>query len=95
MAHLWSGRFDEAPDASLLQFGASFDFVAGRVVRAVDATGAGDCFDGALVARLVAGDAFVEAVRYANGAAALTTTGYGAVAPIPRGEQVRALLASC
>jgi argininosuccinate lyase len=26
MAHLWSGRFDEAPDASLLQFGASFRF---------------------------------------------------------------------
>ena len=26
MAHLWSGRFDEAPDASLLRFGASFAF---------------------------------------------------------------------
>jgi argininosuccinate lyase len=26
MAHLWSGRFDEAPDADLVQFGASFKF---------------------------------------------------------------------
>jgi argininosuccinate lyase len=26
MAHLWSGRFDEAPDAALLRFGASFAF---------------------------------------------------------------------
>ena len=26
MAHLWSGRFDSAPDADLLQFGASFRF---------------------------------------------------------------------
>ena len=26
MAHLWSGRFDEAPDAALFAFGASFSF---------------------------------------------------------------------
>ena len=26
MAHLWSGRFDEAPDRALLDFGASFKF---------------------------------------------------------------------
>ncbi|HZB26350.1 MAG TPA: argininosuccinate lyase [Vicinamibacterales bacterium] len=26
MAHLWSGRFDSAPDADLLQFGSSFRF---------------------------------------------------------------------
>src|SRR5688500_11631012 len=26
MAHLWSGRFDDAPDAALLQFGGSFRF---------------------------------------------------------------------
>lgn len=52
-------------------------------VQPVDATGAGDCFDGTLVARLVAGDELEDAVRYANVAAALSTTGYGAVAPIP------------
>jgi 2-dehydro-3-deoxygluconokinase len=31
-------------------------------------------------------------VRYANAAAALTCTGYGAVAPLPRPEAVLALL---
>jgi 2-dehydro-3-deoxygluconokinase len=68
--------------------------IAGHTVDAVDATGAGDCFAGALMARLVAGDALADAARYANAAAALTTTGFGAVAPIPRPEAVRAFLAS-
>lgn len=58
----------------------------------VDATGAGDTFGGALLARLVAGDALREAARYAVVASALSTEGYGAVDPIPRAEQVRAAL---
>ncbi|HZP91472.1 MAG TPA: sugar kinase [Burkholderiales bacterium] len=62
-------------------------------VEAVDATGAGDCFAGALLARLAAGAEFHDALRYANAAAALTCTGFGAVAPLPRPEAVRALLA--
>lgn len=61
-------------------------------VTAVDATGAGDTFDGAFLARLLAGDDFVAAARYANVAAALSTEGYGAVAPIPRQAAVRAAL---
>lgn len=68
--------------------------VPGRIVDAVDATGAGDCFAGALLARLAAGDAMLDAVQYANAAAALTTTGFGAVAPIPRPADVRAFIAS-
>jgi 2-dehydro-3-deoxygluconokinase len=66
--------------------------VAGNRVLAVDATGAGDCFAGALLARLVAGDELPAGVRYANAAAALTTTGFGAVAPIPTREQVLGFL---
>jgi 2-dehydro-3-deoxygluconokinase len=61
-------------------------------VKAVDATGAGDAFAGALLARLLAGDDTVTAATYANACAALSTTGYGAVAPLPRPEAVRALL---
>jgi len=61
-------------------------------VTPIDATGAGDCFDGAFLARLLAGDAPDAAARYAAVAAALSTTGYGAVAPIPRAGAVRALL---
>lgn len=60
-------------------------------VAPVDATGAGDTFDGAFLARLAAGDDPVTAGRYAAVAAALTTTGYGAVTPIPTAEQIVAL----
>ena len=62
--------------------------------RAVDATGAGDVFGGAFIARLVAGDDLATAGRYAAAAAALSTEGYGAVAPIPRAAQVVAALAA-
>ncbi|HVL55565.1 MAG TPA: sugar kinase [Burkholderiaceae bacterium] len=66
--------------------------IAGHPVAAVDATGAGDCFAGAMLARLAAGAALFDAARYANAAAALTTAGFGAVAPIPTRQQVHALL---
>jgi 2-dehydro-3-deoxygluconokinase len=66
--------------------------VAPFPVHPVDATGAGDCFGGSFVARLAAGADPFEAARYANVAAALSTTGYGAVAPIPYAETVRARL---
>jgi 2-dehydro-3-deoxygluconokinase len=61
-------------------------------VEAVDATGAGDTFAGSFLARHLAGDDPFAAARYANAAAALSTTGYGAVAPIPRPDAVNALL---
>jgi len=62
-------------------------------VEAVDATGAGDCFDGSLLARFAAGDDVVTAARWASAAAALTTTGYGAVAPLPTADRVAHFLA--
>ena len=65
----------------------------GHPVAAVDATGAGDTFAGAFLARLSAGDDPLRAAAYANAAAALSTTGYGAVAPIPGRAEVRRLLA--
>jgi 2-dehydro-3-deoxygluconokinase len=68
--------------------------IPGNRVDACDATGAGDCFDGAFAARSVAGDTPVEAARYANAAAALATTGFGAVAPLPSHDQVVAFMAS-
>ncbi len=62
-------------------------------VAAVDATGAGDTFDGAFLAEyLRGGDAF-KAGSFANAAAALSTTGYGAVAPMPTWAAVNAKLA--
>jgi 2-dehydro-3-deoxygluconokinase len=74
--------------------GEARERIAGMRVNAIDATGAGDCFDGAFAARLVAGDTPFAAGRYANAAAALATTGYGAVAPLPRHADVAALLAT-
>ena len=64
----------------------------GHVVKLADATGAGDCFCGNLLARMAMGDDVFTAARYANAAAALAVQGFGAVAPLPRPEQVRALL---
>jgi 2-dehydro-3-deoxygluconokinase len=61
-------------------------------VAAVDATGAGDAFGGAFVARILQGDEPRAAGRYAAIAAALSTTGYGAVEPIPTAGQVREAL---
>jgi len=68
------------------------EWVAPMKVKAVDATGAGDAFDGAFLAEyLRIGDPFA-AGRYANVAAALSTEGYGAVAPLPRRPAVEAAL---
>ena len=66
--------------------------IAPHPCRPVDATGAGDTFGGAFVARLVAGDALESAARYAAVAAALSTEGYGAVEPIPGEQQIRQAL---
>lgn len=73
--------------------GRKRETIEGFKVATVDATGAGDCFCGAVLARLVAGDTLWEAARYANAAAALSTTGFGAVAPLPAPAAVLALLA--
>jgi len=75
-------------DGSIIDDGRTRTPVAALRVDAVDATGAGDCFAGSLLARRCQGDSWEDAVRYANAAAALSTLGYGAVDPLPRAEQV-------
>jgi len=70
------------------------EIISSFPVQAVDATAAGDTFDGAFLAELLAGRSPFEAARYANATAALSTTGYGAVAPIPMREQVTAFIKS-
>ena len=79
-------------DGVIVSDGNKREHVRGLVVKAVDATGAGDCFCGAVLARLAAGDSIWEAARYANAAAALATTGFGAVDPLPRPDAVRKLI---
>lgn len=86
------------PPVVVLKMGAAGAWVAtaaqrihvpAHVVAVVDATGAGDTFCGAFLARILAGDDPVPAARYAAIAAALKCTGYGAVAPIPSAAAVR------
>jgi 2-dehydro-3-deoxygluconokinase len=77
---------------AVVRTGAQQFDIAGHAVQRVDATGAGDCFAGNLLTRLAKGDGWLEAAQYANAAAALSVQGYGAVAPLPRPEAVRALL---
>ncbi len=61
-------------------------------VRAVDTTGAGDCFTGALGAALARGADLAGAAREAVAAAALSTTGPGARGALPDAAAVRDLL---
>lgn len=67
-------------------------FIEGIKVKAVDATGAGDTFDGAFLSQIIKGVDPFSAAIYANAAAALAVQGYGAVAPMPTHEQVSTLL---
>lgn len=69
--------------------GAALTRLAGFAVTPVDATGAGDCFAGAIASQLARGASLVEAAHVANVAAALSTLGFGAVEPLPRREQLQ------
>ncbi len=70
-------------DGAYLADGERRVHIPSHAVKSVDATGAGDTFCGSFLARILAGDTPEAAARYANVAAALKCTGYGAVAPIP------------
>jgi len=60
----------------------------GHDVRAVDTTGAGDCFVGAVAAQLAAGQSIRDALRYANVAASLCVQRMGAAPSMPTAAEV-------
>ncbi len=62
-------------------------------VKVVDTTGAGDCFVGALAARLSAGESLLDAARYANAAASCSVERLGATPSMPSPRKVAARLA--
>ena len=70
------------------------ELIGGHAVDVIDATGAGDCFCGNLLARIAAQDDIFSAARYANAAAALAVQGYGAVTPLPASGKVLKLMQS-
>lgn len=79
-------------DGAVVSDGTRREHIAVHRVKLVDASGAGDCFCGNLLARMALGDTVFEAARYANAAAALAVQAFGAVAPLPRRSAVLALL---
>ncbi len=64
------------------------EWIPGFKVRAVDTTGAGDVFNGALAVALAEGRALREAVRFAHAAAALSVTKPGAQSSAPHRRAV-------
>jgi ribokinase len=68
--------------------------VAGRRMKAVDTTAAGDAFSGALAVAIGEGLAFEQAVRYAVAASAVSVTRLGAQSSLPSRAEVEALLGS-
>lgn len=69
------------------------EWVEARRVEAVDTTGAGDTFNGALAVALSEGRSLREAVRFATAASSIAVTRMGAQSSVPMREEVDALLA--
>lgn len=67
--------------------------VPGFAVKAVDTTAAGDVFNGALAVALGEGQPLLEAVRFANAAAAISVTRLGAQPSAPDRDEIDLVLA--
>ena len=70
------------------------ELVPGFTVEAVDATAAGDVFNGALAVALAEGRVLTAAARFANAAAALAVTRLGAQTSVPTRDEIQLLLES-
>jgi ribokinase len=64
--------------------------IAGRKVKAVDTTGAGDCLVGALASQLAGGKPIRDALAYANVAASICVQRMGAAPSMPTAAEVAA-----
>lgn len=68
--------------------------IPGRTVRAVDTTGAGDCFVGAVAAQLAGGKSIRDALAYANAAASICVQRMGAAPSMPTAAEVETILST-
>ena len=80
------------PRGSMLLVGTELHEAPAFEVTAVDTTGAGDVFRGALIFSLLRGDRPDSMLRFANAAAALSCTREGAIAGIPNLREIEQLL---
>lgn len=64
------------------------EFVPSRKVKAIDTTGAGDCYNGTLVAALAEGKDLFDAARIATAAAAIAVTRMGAQTAAPYRKEI-------
>ncbi|MEM7741930.1 MAG: ribokinase [Pseudomonadota bacterium] len=77
---------------ALLFDGSRRELIPSYPVEAVDTTGAGDTFNGALCVALSEGKPWREAIAFANAAAALSVTTLGAQPSCPSRDDVERLL---
>jgi ribokinase len=68
--------------------------IPGRSVDAIDSTGAGDCFVGAVAAQLAEGKPIHDALVYANAAASISVQRMGAAPSMPTKAEVGAILSA-
>jgi ribokinase len=87
------------PHSAVITLGGRGAFVAdaaasvhvpGYEVTPVDTVAAGDVFNGCLAVAIAEGRGLVDAVRFANAAAAIAVTRHGAQASAPRREEILA-----
>ncbi len=87
----------------VITMGSRGAFVAGKDLRqmipgfkvdAVDATGAGDVFNGAIAVALAEGRPLLEAARFASAAAAISVTRFGAQPSAPTRQEIESVLAT-
>ena len=64
------------------------EFFSGHEVNAVDTTGSGDCFIGAMASHMLLNKNLFEAAEFANKAAALSVTKKGASISMPNRQEV-------
>ena len=78
--------------AEMYHRGVKVAWATPPVVEAIDATGAGDAFVGAITVALLEGMAPIEALRFACAAGALAATKAGAQPSLPTRAEVEAML---
>jgi sugar/nucleoside kinase (ribokinase family) len=81
------------PRGSMLMVGDELHEGAAFAVAAIDTTGAGDVFRGALIYSLLRGDRPDVMLRFANAAAAISCTREGAIGGVPGLREINDLLA--